>query len=195
MLNFMLKYICILIYGGVNMSYYKTENSEEQISEAIQNLRREIAKEYSRKENGNIEYISNKEQLRAQILPTLKVKLNLKDKIFHSSQRKYELSQLARKKAELRQKNEDLISANPRVQLSKNIKDSLSSHGLDGASVTVFAIEQLLQEPTKMQISNYASLTRFNIDLNKAHVGITKLKKANDISAQDFQLKSSNLSE
>lgn len=45
------------------MSYYKSENPNEQISEAIQNLRKEIAKEYSRRENGNPEYRANREQL------------------------------------------------------------------------------------------------------------------------------------
>ena len=177
------------------MSYYKSENPDEQIAEAMQNLRKEIAKEYSRKENGNLEYRANREQLRSQIIPTLKVKLNLKDKIFHSSQRKYELSQLARKKDELRQKNEDLISANPRVQLSKTISDSLAQFASAETSVAVFAIEQLLQEPDRMSIPNYANRVDFYSELNRANVGIRKLERAVAISAKDFQLRSANLSE
>lgn len=177
------------------MNYYKSENPDEQISEAIQNLRNEIAKEYSRRENGNPEYRANREQLRAQIIPTLKVKLNLKNKIFHSSQRKYELSQLARKKDELRQKNEDLISANPRVQLSKTIKDSLAHLSSDGAPVAVFAIEQLLQESDRMSIPTYVDRTHFKAELKRANVGIRKLEKAVAISAKDFQSRSVNMSE
>lgn len=177
------------------MSYYKSENSEEQISEAILNLRKGIAKEYSRRENGNFEYRANREQLRAQIIPTLKVKLNLKDKIFHSSQRRYELLQLARKKDELRKRNEDLISVNPRVQLSETIRDSLTQFGLDVAPVAVFAIEQLLQEPDRMNIPNYVPKVNFNKELNRANVGIRKLERAVAISAKDFRLRSANLSE
>lgn len=185
------------------MSYYKSENPNEQISEAIQNLRKEIAKEYSRSKNGNPEYRANKEQLKAQIIPTLRVKLNLKDKIFHSSQRKYELSQLARKKAELRQKNQDLITANPRVQLSETIKDAFAQLGSDESSVAVFAIEQLLQESERMNIPNYVSKVHFNEELNRANVGIRKLERvgkrsvetAISISAKDFQSRSANLSE
>lgn len=177
------------------MSYYKSENPNEQISEAIQNLRKEIAKAYSSRKNGNSEYRANREQLRAQIIPTLKVKLDLKGKIFHSSQRKYELSQLARKKDELRQKNEDLISSNLRVQLSETIRDSLTQLGLDGTPVAVFSIEQLLQEPDKMSIPNYVDRVNFNVELNRANVGIRKLERAAAISARDFQLRSANLSE
>lgn len=176
------------------MSYYKSKNPEEQIAEAIQYLRREIAKEYCRKENGNLEYKANREQLRAQIIPTLKVKLNLRDKIFHSSQRRYELAQLARKKDELRKKNEDLISANPRVQLSKTIRDSLAQLGSVEAPVTIFAIEQLLQENDRMSVPDYASRTNFDAELYRANVGISKLERAAVISAKDFQLRSASIS-
>lgn len=177
------------------MSYYKSKNSEDQINEAIQNLRREISKEYSKKENGNSEYKANKEQLRTQSFSTLKVKLNLKDKVFHSSQRRYELTQLARKIDELRQRNEDLISANPRVQLSETIRNSLAQFSSHEVSIAVFAIEQLLQEPDRMSIPDYTNRADFNSELYRTNVGIRKLDKALAISAKDLQLRSANISE
>lgn len=177
------------------MSYYKSENSEERIVEAIQILRREIAKEYCRKENGNQKYRNNREQLKAQIIPTLKVKLNLKDKIFHPSQRRYELAQLARKKDEIRQKNEDLISANPRVQLSETIRDSLAQFNPTEAPVTVFAIEQLLQEPDRLKVPDYADLHGLSARLDKINVGIRKLEERYIPSAKDFQARRVNILE
>lgn len=177
------------------MSYYKSENPEEQISEAIQILRNEIAKDYSRSENGNPDYRKNEEEIKSINISTLSVKFDLKDKIFHPSQRKYELSQLAREKAKIKQENEKLISANLRVQLSKTIRDSLTNLSSAEAPVAVFAIEQLLQEPDRMSIPNYVDRVDFYAELNRANVGIRKLEKAGAISAKDFQSRSANLSE
>ena len=177
------------------MGYYKSENPNEQIKEAIENLRRGIAREYSKKEGGNSEYKANKEQLRTHMISTLKVKLNFKDKIFHPSQRRYELTQIARKKDEIKQKNEELISANPRVQLAETIKNALSELGEQEAPVTVFAIEQLLQEPNNMSIPEYINRNKVKNEIDKTNVGIGKLKKLSDVLAKDLQLKSDNISE
>lgn len=168
------------------MSYYKSTNPEEQLDEAIQILRREVAKEYSKPESGQTEYLANKEQLRAQIVPTLKVKLNLSDRIFHSSKNMYELSQLSRKKDNLVQRNEDLISANPRVQLSTTIKDSFTELSENDMSVAVFAVEQLLQEPRSLAVPSDVNVDGFNNGLYRSNIGIRKLETTGATSAKTF---------
>lgn len=168
------------------MSYYKSNNPQEQINEAIQILRQGIAREYCKE---NAEYRANREKLKSTIIPTLKVKLNLKDKVFHSSQRRYELILLERKREELRQKNEELISANPRVQLAESIRSSMAQLDSQDIQVGVFAVEQLLQEQSKMRVPGYIDRREFNDELYKTDVGIRKLDRAKDISAQDFQLR------
>jgi len=176
------------------MSYYKSENPQEQIDEAIQYLRQSVASEYSRKETGNSEYRENKEQLRAQVAPTLKLNLNLKDKVFHPSQHRYELSQLARAKDGIRQKNETLIDANPRVELAEIIRKAITKLDTQEAPVAVFAIEQLLQETDKIGIANYTSRSDFDAELHSINIGIRKLMGAPISKMGELDAKSNDIS-
>lgn len=165
------------------MSYYKSKEPKEQVDEAIQILKKAIGKEYSNKKNGNLDYINNKALINSTNFQTLKVNLNFKDRIFHSSNHKYNLSQLARQKEEIISRNDKILNENPRVQLAEMIKESMvgpfsdSSLEKEERRIAVYAIEQLLQSQDNLEVPDYTHRERFDQDFKKSNIGIKKLEK------------------
>lgn len=174
--------------GGFYMEYYKSKNPDERLEEAMENLRRQLAKEYRTHNRG---FEENTRQITKNNVKMVMKKTNLPEKLISPSEHSYKMSQLARINDDIRTKNDHILEGDVRMQLAEDI---VTREGIT-TEVAILALEVLLREPGAIPEYSLNGRESFLQGINKAETGIRKLMRTNKSAYDNLRRKNEELRE
>lgn len=139
------------------MGLYKSVDTDGQLQEVMSSLRSEIKKEYKNMNSDDYGYKKALKEIKELKATNFKLKFDVKKRIFHSQNFKFERASTYRKIDVLKEKAEKIISDNPRIELSNQIYDKVKDLDEDKKKVGLIAVEQLFQEERDVLQSDKSS--------------------------------------